>query len=152
MDESLLPPALPEARPAPLGAILLFFVPAAALAAGVGLQRFIEGPVPTGDSLLRWLLWSTGAGLLRGLAAGLVRRARYFWIAWGVLSPALATGAVLGAVKATLPLREWVADHREAACRAEGRKLCTFAEFTNVYAIPAGFDGLIERFIAGRAA
>jgi type III restriction enzyme len=27
-----------------------------------------------------------------------------------------------------------------------------FAEFTNVYAIPAGFDALIQRFVAGRAA
>jgi type III restriction enzyme len=27
-----------------------------------------------------------------------------------------------------------------------------FAEFTNVYAIPAGFDALIERFVTGRAA
>jgi type III restriction enzyme len=27
-----------------------------------------------------------------------------------------------------------------------------FAEFTNIYAIPAGFDVLIERFVAGRAA
>jgi type III restriction enzyme len=27
-----------------------------------------------------------------------------------------------------------------------------FAEFTNIYAIPAGFDALIERFVAGRAA
>jgi type III restriction enzyme len=27
-----------------------------------------------------------------------------------------------------------------------------FAEFTNVYAIPAAFDALIEGFVAGRAA
>jgi type III restriction enzyme len=27
-----------------------------------------------------------------------------------------------------------------------------FAEFTNIYAIPAGFDALIERFVSARAA
>ncbi len=69
MDESLLPPpARSGARPVPWRAIAALSVPAAALAAGTGLQRWLEGSAPSGDALLRWLLWSAGAGLYAACA------------------------------------------------------------------------------------
>src|SRR5581483_8879389 len=70
--EELLPPPLTPARPMPWRAIAAVAVPAAALAGGVGLQRLLEGPTPPGDPIVRWLLWSSGAGLLAGAVAGLL--------------------------------------------------------------------------------
>src|SRR5258708_39506725 len=57
-------------RPLPWRKLAALFVPAAALAAGVGFQFVFEGPRPEGDALLRWLCWSSGAGLAIGTAAG----------------------------------------------------------------------------------
>ncbi len=130
MDESLLPPpARSGARPVPWRAIAALFVPAAALAAGTGLQRWLEGSAASGDVLLRWLLWSAGAGLFVGAGVGLLRGSRLLWAVYGAAAPLLAVGLVLGAMRAVLPLREWIADREEASCRAEGRSVCSVREF-----------------------
>ncbi len=129
MDESLLPPPVKGARPVPWRAIAAAFVPAAALAAGTGLQRWLEGSAPSGDVLLRWLLWSAGAGLFVGAGVGLLRGSRLPWAVYGAAAPLLAVGLVLGALRAVLPVREWIADRAEAACRAEGRPVCSVREF-----------------------
>ena len=125
--QELLPPALPAARPFPWRPLTALFVPAAALAAGTGLQRMVEWPVA--DPVLQWLAWSSVAGLLVGALAGLALRRRLPWAAYGLLAPWIAAGLVAGAVHAVRPLREKVADQREAACRAEGRAVCTLQEF-----------------------
>ncbi|HUJ27847.1 MAG TPA: hypothetical protein VLW85_17605 [Myxococcales bacterium] len=129
MDESLLPPAEKPGRPFPWRTSLALFVPAAALAAGTGLQRWLEGPQPQGDAVLHWLYWSGGSGLAIGIVVGMLRRARLAWIAWGYLSPFAAAALVWLATEAARPVREYLADRREADCRAEGRKLCTLREF-----------------------
>lgn len=129
MDESLLPPPARAERPFPWRASAALFVPAAALAAATGLQRWLEGPAPAGDALVRWLLYAGGAGLLLGAFTGLLRCARLFWSAYGAASPWLVAGLVLAGTRAARPLRERLADHREIACRAEGRRLCTKREF-----------------------
>jgi hypothetical protein len=113
----------------PWRALSALLVPSAALAAGVGLQRFFEGAQPAGDALLRWLLWSSGAGLVAGALAGLALRGRILWIVYGLAAPWLAAGLVLAAFTATRPLREALADRREAACRSSGRAVCSEAEF-----------------------
>lgn len=128
VDASLLPP--PErGRPFPWRAGLLWFVPAAALAAGTGLQRWLEGPQPAGDAVLHWLYWSGGSGAVIGGAVGLARRARLAWLAYGYLSPFVATALVWLGVEAARPVRESIADRREQECRGEGRKICTLREF-----------------------
>jgi hypothetical protein len=127
--KALLPPRPKEPRRAPWRALLSFLLPAAALAAGVGLQRFFEGPNPPGDALLRWLLWSSGVGVILGAVAELFRRARGAWVAYGAVSPWLVALCVVGTVQAVKPVRELVADRREAACRESGRQICTVHEF-----------------------
>ena len=133
MDDLLPPPARPG-RPMPWRALGALFVPAAALAAGTGLQRFFEGPIPPGDALLRWMLWSTGAGLLAGILGGLALQKKklffFFWAAYGAGAPWAVAGLVAGAVAAVRPVREGLADQREQACRASGRSVCTVPEFT----------------------
>lgn len=124
----LLPPERPEDRPAPWRVLLAFFVPAAALAAGMGIQRAWEGGAPQGDAVLRWLLWSCGAGLLFGAMAGVLRRS-WAWALYGGVSPFVAAAAVLALVAVVRPLRDWASDRREAQCRSSGRKVCTANEF-----------------------
>lgn len=123
----LLPPPLPERRPFPWRPVAALFVPAAALAAGTGLQRFAEGPAP--DALLHWLYWSSASGLLIGALAGLALRHKALWAGYGLAAPWIAVGLVSGAVRAVRPLRELAADRREAACRSEGRAVCTLNDF-----------------------
>jgi hypothetical protein len=64
-------------------------VPAAALALGVGLQRLAEGPAPQGDPFVRWLVWSSGAGLIIGALTGLALRKRLLWTLYGLTAPSL---------------------------------------------------------------
>ena len=124
MDESLLPPPEPPAKPFPWRAALAFFVPAAALAAGTGLQRWLD-PF-AGDPVIHWLFWSSGVGLILGVAA----RRKLAWAAWGLAAPWIVAVAVGGIASAVRPVREALADRREAACRAEGRLVCTLRDFT----------------------
>ena len=93
------------------------------------MQRAVEGPIPAGDALLRWICWSSGAGVLLGLVAGLLRHQRLVWAAYGAAAPWLTAALMLGALRATKPVREMVADRHEAACRANGRAICTVREF-----------------------
>jgi hypothetical protein len=127
--EELLPPPEEPARPGPWRALAAFFVPAAALAAGVGLQRFFEGPLPPGDALLRWMNWSSGAGLAVGALVGLLWRKPFRWAAYGAVAPWAAAGLVGAAVAAARPVREALADHREKTCREAGRAVCSVPEF-----------------------
>src|SRR5437867_2185770 len=115
----------------PWRTLCVLFIPAAALAAGVGLQRVFEGPLPEGDATLRWLLWSTAAGLLVGGLAGLALKKNLFFAGalYGGLAPWATAGLVAGVLAAVRPIREGLADHREQACRATGRAICTVAEF-----------------------
>jgi hypothetical protein len=131
VDDQLLPPPEKPARTLPWRALGALFVPAAALAGGVGLQRFFEGQLPTGDALLRWLLWSSGAGLAVGAVVGMFSRKPGRWAAYGVLAPWAAAGLVGGIVAAVRPLRDALADRREASCRAEGRAVCSVPEFVS---------------------
>jgi hypothetical protein len=129
VDDLLPPPALPG-PPMPWRALGALFVPAAALAAGVGLQRAFEGPIPSGDAPLRWLLWSWAAGILAGLGgygAAEKKIIFFFWAGYGVVAPWAVAGLVAGAVAAVRPVREGLADRREHACRASGRSVCTAA-------------------------
>jgi hypothetical protein len=125
----LLPPARPASRPFPWRTLLIFLVPAAALAAGTVLQRVFEGLNPAGDALLRWLGWSCGAGVLVGLVVGLARRKRLAWTIYGAVAPWAAAALVVGGVRAAKPVRELVADRRETACRDGGRTVCSVEEF-----------------------
>lgn len=125
--EELLPPPLPPPRPAPWKALLALFVPASALAAGTGLQRLAGGAA---DPVLHWLAWSSAAGLLIGALSGVFRGQRLLWGAYGLASPWLCAGLVAGALHGLRPLREALADQREARCRAEGRSVCTMRDFT----------------------
>jgi hypothetical protein len=127
--QSLLPPQRKPPRATPWRALLVFLIPAAALAAGVGLQRFFEGALPPGDVLLRWLAWSCGAGALLGAVADALRRTRGAWMVWGAASPWVIALFVMGTAQAVRPIRELVADRREAACRDSGRRICTVREF-----------------------
>ena len=127
--EELLPPPLPPSRPAPWGVLLAFFVPAAALAAGTLLQRLFGG-AGAADPVLHWLLWSSAAGLAVGAACGTWRGQKLLWSAVGLLAPWVCAGLVEGALLGLRPLREKLADGREARCRAEGRAVCTVRDFT----------------------
>lgn len=128
VDESLLPPPETPARPFPWRAAALILVPAASLAAGTGVSYLGGGA--GGDALLRWLQWSSALGLLLGAATGAIfRKRRQLWALHGALSPWLVAALVLAGVRVSEPLREMVADRREAHCRASGRAVCTAQEF-----------------------
>ncbi len=45
--------------------------------------------------MLHWLAWSSGAGLVVGALAGLLRR-QMFWPAYGLVAPWLLAGLVWG--------------------------------------------------------
>jgi hypothetical protein len=127
VDESLLPPPRSAARPFPWRSLLALFVPAAALAGGTGLQRWLDSTAA--DPVLYWLAWSSGAGVLVGAVVGIVRRRWLSWTVYGLAAPWVAAGLVAGMIGAVRPAREWLADRREAACRAEGRSICSVVEF-----------------------
>lgn len=128
VDESLLPPPEEPARPFPWRAAALILLPAAALAAGSGVS-VLAGPAH-GDALLRWLQGSSLIGLLLGAACGTIfRRRRLLWTVHGALSPWLVAALVLAGVRLSEPVREALADRREAQCRAAGRFACTAQEF-----------------------
>ena len=127
--EELLPPPLPPARPAPWAALLALFVPAAALAAGTGLQRVFEG-AGTAEPVFHWLWWSSAAGLGVGALCGALRGQKLLWGAYGLAAPWVCAALVAGALQAAGPLREKLADGRESSCRAAGRTVCTRRDFT----------------------
>jgi hypothetical protein len=141
MDSSLLPEERSAPRPHPWRSLLLLAIPAAALAAGVGLQRIAEAAPEAGDPLLRWLCWSSAVGLLAGGLAGLARArgagARLGWTAYGALAPWLVAGAVLGFVQAVRPIRWAVSERAVARCRKSGRALCSLTEFQSACAAGA---------------
>ena len=163
MDSGLFPAPDQPARPLPWRTLCAFLVPAAGLAAGVGLQRLAEGPEPAGDALARWLLISSGVGLLIGALTGLAlsarRAGRLAWAWYGAASPAVTVGLVLGVAAAARPLREAFARRAEAACRTQGSSLCTFREFSDACAAGArdrlgaplhelcGADGCTRRWL-----
>jgi hypothetical protein len=121
------------ARPLPWRTLALFFVPFAALAAAVGLQRFIEGPAPAGDALLRWLSFASVAGLLVGAVTGLFlgrnRLERFGWTLWGGVGPWCATLVVTGGFLVEGNVLERWAAHEVASCRGSSRAICTVSEF-----------------------
>ncbi len=127
MDESLLPPPTPPRKPFPWRGLAIAFVPAAALAAGTGLSRWIDSA--HGDVLLRWLVWSSGAGLIVGALFAVGLRPRFVWPLYGVVAPWVAAGLVVAGLRMAMPLRERLADRREADCRGSGRKVCSGQEF-----------------------
>src|SRR5256885_14605997 len=131
-------------RPLPWRTLAIFFVPFAALAAATGLQRWIEGAAPSGDALLRWLLFASLAGLVVGggtaLILGRTRGERYGWTVLGVLGPWLATIAVTGVLLGVRNLQERWALHELRECRASGRAFCRPAEFRGACAAAASRD------------
>ncbi len=126
MDESLLPPRR-ESRPRPWRAVAAVFIPFAGLAAGSGLSRAFDPP--EADFWVRWLLWSSLAGLLSGAVWGLFLRRPALWLAYGAVAPGAAAGLVVAGIRAAQPVREWVADAVEARCRAAGSRVCSVREF-----------------------
>ena len=97
LDPALLAAAQPApVKPLPWRAIAMLLVPAVALAAGSLLARLLDGPQPTGDAALRWLLLCAGAGLLAGAVAGLLisktAGGRLVWAFWGLAAPGLLAG------------------------------------------------------------
>jgi hypothetical protein len=122
-----------EGRPLPWRTLAIFFVPFAALAAATGLQRWLEGATPSGDALVRWLLFASVAGLFAGGITGVVlgrnRLERYGWTFWGVLGPWCVTVAATGVGLGARNLQESWAAHHVEECRAAGRPLCTPGEF-----------------------
>jgi hypothetical protein len=133
-----------EPRPLPWRTLAIFVVPFAALAAATGLQRWLEGPTPRGDALLRWLVFASVAGLLVGGITGLVlgrsRLERYGWTALGVVGPWLATVVVTGVLLGAHNVQERWAQHQLRECRASGRALCRQAEFQGACAGAASRD------------
>jgi hypothetical protein len=127
MDESLLPPPEPPKKPFPWRAAALAFVPAAALAAGTGLSRWLDSA--HGDVILRWLFWSSGAGAIVGALVAAFLRPRFAWPLYGIAAPWLAAGLVVAGMRVARPFREHLADRREAGCRAAGRQVCNAQEF-----------------------
>jgi hypothetical protein len=126
--EKLLPPPLPPRRQLPWRALTALFIPAAALAAGTGLAHAFEAPAGF-DSSLHWLALSSAMGLLIGLAAGAALKRKALWAAYGLIAPPAVVAAVIGSISAARPVREWMADRREASCHAAGRAVCTIGEF-----------------------
>lgn len=115
-----------------LGAV---FAPAAGCAAAVGLQRWIEGPLPSGDALSRWLWTASAASFIAAAAVGLLiskrRAVRALWLAWGAAAPwaiALGTVALADGVR---PVRDRVAAFRQERCRAGGGRACSAREFAD---------------------
>jgi hypothetical protein len=108
-------------------------VPVAGLAVATGLQRWMDGPAPAGDFLVRWLAMASCVSLVLGAIAGLSlsKRAlpRALWAAWGAASPLLLAAALLLGVKAARPLRDYAAARGQQRCRDEGRPACTSIEF-----------------------
>src|SRR5207302_3269055 len=100
---------------------------------GAGLQRWLEGALPPGDVLARWLALSCAVSLAAGAIAGLLLSPRALgrigWAAWGAASPLAVALLVLGTAAAVRPLRDAWAARREANCRAAGRATCTLREF-----------------------
>ena len=82
-----------------------------------------------GDALVRWLLWSSGAGLVLGALVGLARK-HFSWAMYGAIAPSATVALVAGLVAAVRPVREAVADQQEQACRASGRAICSAYAFT----------------------
>ena len=113
--------------------LLALFIPAAGLALATALQRWLEGPAPLGDQLLRWLSFASVLSLACGLLAGLLfargRLARLSWAVWGAASPWAVALATVALVQAARPLRDRWAAHSEAACLENGRLVCSRAEF-----------------------
>ncbi|HET7787887.1 MAG TPA: hypothetical protein VFL36_18085 [Myxococcales bacterium] len=132
MDESLLPPPEPPARPAPVRLLALILVPAAALAAGTGVS--VLAGAPRGDALVRWLAWSSAAGLLLGAGCGALFGRRLLWALHGALSPWLVAALVMASLRISQPVREALADRREAQCRSAGRAPCSAQEFRSACA------------------
>ena len=134
----------PPGRPLPWRMLAIFLVPLAALAGATGLQRWFEGPVPTGDSLLRWLLFASVTGLLVGGVTGLIlgrrRSERYGWTALGVVGPWVVTIAVTGVLLGARKVQERWALHELRACHASGRPLCKPAEFRGACAAAVSRD------------
>lgn len=134
LDPKLLAAATtrPPAAPVPWRAIALLVLPAAAVAAGRGVQWALEGPEPGGDQLARWLLFSAGSGLALGLfASALLTKTlggRLVWALWGALSPLLLALAVTLGVAAARPFRDWRARVGEEKCR-QTRPVCQTHEF-----------------------
>ena len=126
MDESLLPPRR-EPRPRPWRAVAAAFVPVAGLAAGVGLSRAFDPP--QADFWVRWLLWSSLAGLLSGGAWALFLRRPALWLLYGAAAPCIAAGLVVAGMRVAQPAREWLADGAEGRCRASGARICSVREF-----------------------
>jgi hypothetical protein len=100
----LLPEPEVPGRSLPWRALCAFFVPAASLALGVGLQRLAEGPAPQGDPFVRWLVWSSGAGLIIGALTGLVLGKRLLWASYGLAAPWVVAALVSAGM---LALRRW---------------------------------------------
>ncbi len=141
MDSGLLPAPDQPARPLPWRTLGALLVPASGLAAGVGLQRFLEGPSPAGDALGRWLLLSIAMGLPLGALAGVLlskrRAGRAAWTLYGAASPLAVVALVLFSVPAARPVRDAFARRREARCRDSGRALCILKEFGDACAAGA---------------
>ena len=136
------------ARPLPWRMLAVFFVPFAALAAATGLQRWFEGPAPSGDALLRWLLFASVAGSLVGGVTGVVlgrnRGERYGWTALGVVGPWVVTIAVTGVLLGVRSGQERWALHQLRECRASGRAFCRQSEFRGACAAAASLDFAIR--------
>ena len=133
-----------EPRHLPWRTLGVFFVPFAALAAATGLQRFFEGPAPSGDAQLRWLLFASAAGVVIGTVTGRVlgrtRPERYGWAALGVVGPWFVTIAATGLLLGARNVQERWALHELRACHASGRALCRSAEFRGACAAAASRD------------
>jgi hypothetical protein len=132
VDESLLPPPEPPARPFPFRPLALILVPAAALAAGTGIS-WLAG-APRADALVRWLAWSSAVGLVLGAGCGAILGRRLLWALHGALSPWLVAALVLASLRVSQPVREALADRLEAQCRSAGRAACTAQEFRSACA------------------
>lgn len=133
LDPRLLAAATPPPpSPVPWRAISLFFIPAAALAGGRGVQWLLEGTTPAGDHLARWLVFSAVCGLVVGTGLGLLLTktlgGRLIWTLWGALSPLLLAESVNLGVTAARPFRDFRARVGEQQCRKTG-SICQTRDF-----------------------